>query len=62
LPADVIIVYDLNNSTNMNINAAEILANSNEPQKGSMVPQAFKDANLNTTADMDAVSGYAPLL
>jgi hypothetical protein len=57
LPADVTLVFDLNNSTNQNINAAEILANGNEPQKGAPVAQAFKDANLNTTADPDAVSG-----
>jgi hypothetical protein len=42
----------------MNINGDEILMNGNNPQMGSPVPQAFMDANLNTTADMDAVSGF----
>jgi hypothetical protein len=57
LPANVTLVFDLNNSTNQNINAAEILANGNEPQKGAPVVQTFMDANLNTTLDPDAVSG-----
>ncbi len=57
LPTDVTIVFDLNNSTNKNINAPEIIKNGNEPQMGAPVAQAFKDANLNTTADPDAVSG-----
>lgn len=57
LPAQVTLEFDLNNGNNKNINAAEILANGNNPQAGSLVPEAFKDANLNTVADDDAVSG-----
>lgn len=50
LPLDVTLGFDLNNSTNFKI------LNTN-PQPGSLVPQAFKDLNLNTTPDPDAVSG-----
>jgi len=57
LPADVTLEFDLKSGKNKNINAAEIVANGNEPQAGGLVPQAFKDANLNTIPDMDAVSG-----
>ncbi len=42
----------------MNVNAAEILVMGNDPQKGAVVLQTFKDVNLNTTADGDAASGY----
>jgi hypothetical protein len=42
----------------MNINAAEIIALGNNPHAGAPVPQAFKDANLNTIPDNQAVSGY----
>ncbi len=52
------IEIDLNNTNNTNINAAEITMMGNNPQKGSLVPQAFKDVNLNTVSDDDAVSGY----
>lgn len=57
LPADVVLQMNLNSKNNKNINAAEIRANGNNPQVGGLVPQAFKDINLNTTADPDAVSG-----
>jgi hypothetical protein len=57
LPSQVTIEIDLNNANNKNINGAEITANGNNPQPGSLVPQAFKDANLNTTQDDDAFSG-----
>jgi len=57
LPNDVTIDYNLDSNLNANINGAEILANGNNPQKGGPVPQAFKDINLNTTPDKDAVSG-----
>jgi len=57
LPADVTIEIDTNSQLNKNINAAELVAMGNNPQPGAPVPQAFKDANLNTTADPDAVSG-----
>jgi len=57
LPTDVTLEFDLGNGNNANINAAEILANGNNPQKGGSVPQAFMDANLNTTPDTKAVSG-----
>lgn len=51
------IEIDLNNAANKNINAQEINAMGNNPQPGAVVPQAFKDANLNTVADGDAFSG-----
>ena len=57
LPADVAIEIDLDNTNNTNINAAEITMMGNNPQKGSVVPQAFKDLN-NTMGDDDAFSGY----
>jgi len=57
LPADVSIEIDLNNGLNKNINAAEITMMGNNPQNGGAVPQAFKDANINTIPDDKAVSG-----
>ncbi|KAK9371413.1 hypothetical protein V1509DRAFT_614607 [Lipomyces kononenkoae] len=57
LPSQVVLEFDLNSTNNMNINADEIIAAGNNPQMGALVPQAFKDVNLNTTADPDAVSG-----
>jgi hypothetical protein len=45
LPAGVVLEFDLNSTNNQNINAAEILANGNNPQAGAPVPQAFMDAN-----------------
>lgn len=57
LPSGVTIDYNTNSTLNSNINAAELIANGNNPQAGGAVPQAFKDANLDTTPDMDAVSG-----
>ncbi|KAF8867180.1 hypothetical protein BDZ45DRAFT_734444 [Acephala macrosclerotiorum] len=57
LPAQVAIAIDVANTTNMNINAEELVANGNNPQMGALVPQTFMDANLNTTVDKDAVSG-----
>ncbi|CAM6127408.1 unnamed protein product [Calypogeia fissa] len=57
LPSQVNIEIDLNSNLNKNINAAEIIANKNNPQLGAPVAQAFKDANLNTNADNDAFSG-----
>jgi hypothetical protein len=54
----VAIEINLNSTLNNNINAAEITMMNNNPQNGATVPQAFKDANLNTTPDDDAVSGY----
>jgi hypothetical protein len=57
LPPDVAIEIDLNSPLNKNINAAAIIANGNNPQNGGLVPQAFKDANLNKVPDRDAVSG-----
>jgi hypothetical protein len=50
LPLDVTLAFDVNNSKN-------ISALNTNPQPGSLVPQAFKDSNLNTTPDPDAVSG-----
>ncbi|KAK9235194.1 hypothetical protein V1525DRAFT_410673 [Lipomyces kononenkoae] len=57
LPAGVVVEFALNSSSNMNINADQIIAMGNNPQVGALVPQAFKDANINTTPDPDAVSG-----
>jgi len=57
LPVDVVIEYDLNSNLNKNINAAEIIANGNEPQNGALVVPGFKDKNVNTTMDNDAYSG-----
>lgn len=54
IPANVTIAFDVNNPANQNI---QVLAPSNNPQQGALVPQAFKDVNLNTTADPHAVSG-----
>jgi hypothetical protein len=53
----VSIEIDLNSPLNMNIGAPELVANGNNPQNGAPVPQAFKDINLNTIPDPDAVSG-----
>jgi hypothetical protein len=58
LPAAVTLEFNLNSTNNANINAAEIMANGNNPQAGAPVPQAFMDINLNTMPDPDAVSGY----
>lgn len=52
LPLDVTLAFDVNNSANI-----QVLNPDNNPQPGALVPQAFKDINLNTTADPDAVSG-----
>jgi hypothetical protein len=57
LPADVNIEINLNSPLNKNINAQEIIADGNNPQNGSLVPEAFKDINLDTIPDPDAVSG-----
>lgn len=58
LPSDVTLEFDLNSGNNVNINANEIIANGNNPHVGAPVPQAFKDVNLDTVPDPDAVSGY----
>jgi hypothetical protein len=34
------------------------LTAANNPQVGALAPEAFKDQDLNTTFDPDAVSGY----
>jgi hypothetical protein len=61
LPSDVSIEIDLSNDAaselNKNINAQAIIQSGNNPQAGGLVPQAFKDANLNMIPDGDAVSG-----
>ena len=59
LPADVTLEFDLNSPNNVNVNAPEIIALGNNPHVGAPVPQAFKDINLNTVPDPDAVSWYA---
>jgi hypothetical protein len=57
LPANVTLQFDLESSNNTEINASEIIAEGNNPHMGGLVSQAFKDVNLNTTCDPDAVSG-----
>jgi hypothetical protein len=57
LPSAVTIEIDLNSNKNKNINAKEITKLGNNPQPGALVPEAFKDANINTTADDQAFSG-----
>jgi hypothetical protein len=57
LPSQVAIEIDLNNGNNKNINAQEIIQMGNNPQAGSLVPEAFKDPNLDTTPDDKAFSG-----
>jgi hypothetical protein len=57
LPADVDIFIDLKNTLNKNINGNEITLLKNNPQLGSTVPEAFRDANLDTTLDPNAFSG-----
>ena len=52
LPTDVTIEVATGQSTNV-----QLLQPGNNPQTGAPVPQAFKDINLNTTADPDAFSG-----
>lgn len=57
LPAKVAVELNLASKNNMHINAGMITASHSNPHVGALVPQAFKDANLNTTADPKAVSG-----
>lgn len=57
LPSGVVLEFDLTNKNDMNINAAEIKQLGNNPHVGALVPQAFKDANLDTVPDGQAVSG-----
>jgi hypothetical protein len=57
LPANVTLQFDLKSHNNTAINASEITANGNNPHMGGLVPHAYKDVNLNTTIDPDAVSG-----
>ncbi len=57
LPPQVTLQMDLTSPNNSNINAAAIIARGHNPHVGSLVPQAFKDANLSTIPDPDAVSG-----
>jgi hypothetical protein len=57
LPANVTIEIDVTNENNTNINGDELVANGNNPQAGAPVSMTFMDFNLNSTQDMDAVSG-----
>jgi hypothetical protein len=57
LPSNVTIDINLKSPLNVNVGAAEIVKLGDNPQPGSAVPQAFKDAALNTIPDSDAVSG-----
>jgi hypothetical protein len=61
LPAEVVIAIDVQNPNNSNINAQELVANGNNPQKGALVGQTFMDVNLNETVDKDGISGYGSL-
>lgn len=57
LPPRVTLQFNLGSSNNSNIFPGKIVANGNNPHVGGLAPQAFKDVNLNTTADPQAVSG-----
>jgi len=57
LPSGVVVKFDLDSKDNMNINAAEIKANGNNPHVGGAVPQAFLDPPTNSKPDNQAVSG-----
>ncbi len=61
LPQEVTIEIDLSSdlasSLNKNINAEELIRLGNNPQAGGLTPQAFKDINLDTVPDREAVSG-----
>ena len=57
LPANVTIEIDVSNENNTNINGDELVANGNNPQAGAAVIMTFMDFNLNSTQDLDAVSG-----
>lgn len=58
LPTDVSIeINTADTVNNKNINAPELIKMGNNPQNGAPVVEAFKDANVNTTADSDAFSG-----
>ncbi|KAB8265396.1 hypothetical protein BDV32DRAFT_144686 [Aspergillus pseudonomiae] len=52
LPPKTNLDFNVDKSTNI-----QLLSPENNPQMGGLVPQAFKDQNLNTTPDPDAVSG-----
>jgi hypothetical protein len=58
LPPDVTTEFDVKSSKNVNI---QPLSANNNPQAGGLAPEAFKDKNLDSTADPDAVSGYINL-
>src|SRR5271156_2529488 len=60
LPSGVVLEFNLQSKNNMNINAAEIKQLNNNPHAGALVPQAFKDINLDTVPDNQAVSGCVP--
>jgi hypothetical protein len=51
----VTIEFDVSSPNNVNL---QPLQAANNPQVGSLAPQAFKDYNLDTIPDPDAVSGY----
>jgi hypothetical protein len=51
----VTIEYDVNSANNVNL---QPLNPMNNPQAGGLAPEAFSDANLNTTFDPLAFSGY----
>jgi hypothetical protein len=52
LPSNVTIAVDVGKSKDV-----ALLQAINNPQAGALVPQTFKDVNLNTTADWSALSG-----
>ena len=55
LPPEVIIKYDADSHKNRNLKP---FSPSNNPQVGSLAAEAFSDANLSTTFDPHAISGY----
>jgi hypothetical protein len=54
LPKIVSIFIDISSDLTQNIG---LLTPSNNPQIGNLVPQAFKDVNLDTVPDDEAFSG-----
>lgn len=54
LPPQVTLQMDLTSPNNSNINAAAIIARGENPHRGSLVPEAFRNG---TIPDPDAVSG-----
>ena len=65
LPSDVGLNFNLkstlNENVNVNVNAAEIIQLENHLQQGAVLPQPFKQIDLDTIRDNEAFSGYVHL-